>query len=1164
MGLFLGRRRVLIPHRHHTRDTTIPFPLSFFHFCLLAFTFLSSFAFVSSVEILSTNPPPRVCQSTLFPTRDPFKDIEKGLNRCVDPPPKNSASHVSHSAYSIHSHRTLEEHKMRITEYVHTSGLSVWSISTPPSEKELSCSICFRTPVKDSTGLPHVLEHVVLKGSEGFPVKSAFSHLLGSSLQTYLNASTWADRTCFLFASLNRKDFYNILKVYLDAVFRPLATKDPFQLQEEGWRLQLVPKKSSSGDAAAAAGGEAKKIDCAQSPSECRLLYNGVVYNEMKGTFSNPETAEEIYRRARLFPNIKSYKECSGGVPTQIPSLTLENLKEFHHKHYTLGNAYVVIYGYDDVWERLDSIDRFISANRHDINPNQPAVHVGTQIQFKAPVFAEYAFASRASELKDLVTVSWVLNPCKEQGDKKALSCNFFDGEARIAFKVLEYLLAGTTSSPLYKALADSELGEAVLAPGVDFDLQHATYTVGLKEVKQTPTCASEIEALTVSVLERLSASGFEPKEVAAALNSTEFSLREFPRKSLPRGLVVAKWMAQQLNYYRYPVEALVFEEPLKKLKRRLTRGEKVFEDMIKKYFLDNPHRLTLRMKASSTRAAELEKEQTEALDKLAQELGTEGLKKIAKQEEEMQKRQATPPTRKELDRLPKLTKNDIAPKGEEIPAVPTSHYGVPFLTHDVPSEGVVYADLVVSLSSLGLDDIYYLPFLTGMMLEAGTSHLPAEDLLPLIGRITGGVNASFAFKEKPTRPMTIPEPYQATGVLMLSAKALAGQARGMWCLLQHILTSTDFSNRAAGLRVIKKTISDRKAAFTNCAFREAETAALSSYSLPALMDEYTTGYKSLLFHRQLLKEAETDWDAVASKLDSIRKLLLRRCNLLINLTGGESDVATAVGSPLNKGLKALIDSLPACTEATPASDPASSDEPEADLGWEETEKEPQWAAEAKALRLLLPAQKKAHIVASQVSDFALAAPVLPCGKDYSGFAVVALSQIEHHFLRNRIREQGGAYGTWARFLPTGIVTLLTYRDPNPANSLAVFGGAPAFLEAWAQETATDEGKETLVSAMLPVIGFLDRPLSTEEKGRVSLFRFIKKETEEDRKRFRNQVLKTDATRITSFAKKLKRALLGKPLRGGSRRGAVALIGPEAAAKTLEDAGLQLEITEVE
>lgn len=1090
---------------------------------------------------------------TVFTEVDPLIEFGEELQRLVTIAPKRPAKSppVFHPAYSVHSDGFYEEHNLRITEYVHDSGLSVWSVSTNTYENEHSFTICFRTPVNDSTGAANVLQHAVLKGSQGYPVKSAFSNLLASSLKTYSYASTGFDRTCFNFASLNMKDFYNLFRVLMDLVFRPLAINDLFQLEEEGWRLQLVPKKNS--------GGEGKQIDCAETPANCDLIFNGVVYNEMKGAFSHLETAEAIYRTSYLFPNIRTYKEYAGGVPRQIPSVTLENLRDFHSKYYTLGNAYVVFYGPDDVRERLNHVHKFITENQKTINPNRPPVHIDTQIQLQKPLFVERPFASRAPELKDLMTMSWVLNPCKEE-DNKPLCTSFLTADTRLVFIVLGYLLTGTKSSPLYKALAESGLGEAVYVPGVDFDLQHATYTVGLKGVKQDVT-KSQFEDLILSELKKLAASGFEKSAVGAAVNVTEFHLKEFPRRSIPRGVMVARTMAQELNYYRYPVEPLLFEEAVRRLKQRLARGERVFQRLIKEFLVENNHRLTLRMKASSSYAAELEKEEAQDLNKIRGELGEQGLKEVAKRGKELQKRQETPATREELNLLPRLTRADIDPRGVEIRNQLATHLGVPFLLHDERSFGLVYADLVLSLSALKIEDIYYLPLLTRMMLEAGTTSLPAEEISTLIGRMTGGVNATFAFQEHPKIPLTIPQPYAARGVLMLSAKATVMQVSHMWCLLQHLLTATDFDNRAAGLRIIRKTISDTKKAFTGFAFYEAKTDAASSYSLSALMDEITTGYKSLFFHKQLLQEAEIDWKAVAERLSSIRERLLRRCNLLVNLTGDQSSIAAARGpKPLNQALRALVESLPQCTEKLPDDYIGTS----LIRGWVATETVPQWLQDAQKLGLLLPAQKKAHLVSTPVSDLALAAPVIDPGEDYVGSALVCMSRLERSYLVNQIREQGGAFSALVRYLATGIVVFLTHRDPTPARSLLVFGRSPAYLEAWAKETLTQEGRDSILQAMLPIIGALDRPMSTEQKGHVALFRFILKEQPEHRRKFRDQVRRTNTKDISEFAAALKKALSGKDPKGEVPNGAVVLIGPEKAAKTLQELGLELEITEVD
>lgn len=323
----------------------------------------------------SARKPGAECRATLFPEGNPLllgdssvQDVSKEAVP-TEPP-------VRHHAFEIKSDRFISEYGFRVTEYQHKSGAAVWSITTPPSENEKVFSICFRTPVRDSYGTPHVLEHAVLSGSEKYPVPSIFAKLDASSLNTYLNASTWPDRTCYPFASLNLRDFYNLGGVYMDAVFRPLAVRESRHLRQEGWRFELVPKKK----AAEGADEEAADVDCAATPEACDLTYAGVVLSEMKGAWANPDAAEEMHRLKELFPQVETYAEVSGGIPSAIPGLTFEHLRAFHERYYTPSNAWITFFGPDDVETRLNFVDDYLST----LPPNrkQPEVSIGTQTVF--------------------------------------------------------------------------------------------------------------------------------------------------------------------------------------------------------------------------------------------------------------------------------------------------------------------------------------------------------------------------------------------------------------------------------------------------------------------------------------------------------------------------------------------------------------------------------------------------------------------------------------------------------------------------------------------------------------------------------------------------------------------------------------------------------------
>ncbi|XP_026190748.1 presequence protease 1, chloroplastic/mitochondrial-like, partial [Cyclospora cayetanensis] len=275
-----------------------------------------------------------VCNAELFSPEGPLfasdlvaSGAEALQKAAVDSQP------VHHPAFSVRSSRYVAEQHMQVAEYVHVSGLTVLSIETIASEREQTFSICVRTPVTDSYGTPHVLEHSVLQGSSRFPVHSVFSKLLRRGLSTYLNASTWPDRTCYELASLNNKDFYNLASVYIDAVFAPLVVQDPLILAQEGWRYELVPE--GKGDSISQTATESNEegaeksqgIDCVQTPELCTLQYKGVVLSEMKGSAGVPDNDEWLHRVKALFPDMPTHSENFGGEPLAIPNLTFEHLK---------------------------------------------------------------------------------------------------------------------------------------------------------------------------------------------------------------------------------------------------------------------------------------------------------------------------------------------------------------------------------------------------------------------------------------------------------------------------------------------------------------------------------------------------------------------------------------------------------------------------------------------------------------------------------------------------------------------------------------------------------------------------------------------------------------------------------------------------------------------
>src|SRR5579883_890623 len=345
--------------------------------------------------------------------------------------------------------------------------------------------ISFATPPSDSTGVAHILEHSVLCGSRKYPIKEPFVELMKSSLNTFLNAMTFPDKTCYPVASQNVQDFYNLIDVYLDAVFHPRLTPQIFQ--QEGWHYEL---------------------DAPDAP----LLYKGVVFNEMKGNYSSPDSMLREFSQQSLYPDI-TYGLDSGGDPKHIPDLTYEQLKEFHARHYHQSNAKVFFYGDDDPTERLRLIDeRLAEFSRADADFTVPL-----QPRFAAPKHLSRTYAASledgAPEKRSaMIKVSWMLDEVT-------------DAETALGLNLLEDVLLGSPAAPLYKALIDSGLGEGLTGAGLEESLRQPMFTVGLKGIDAAD--ADEVEKLVDDTLGKLAADGVDPATVAAALNTLEFRLRE-------------------------------------------------------------------------------------------------------------------------------------------------------------------------------------------------------------------------------------------------------------------------------------------------------------------------------------------------------------------------------------------------------------------------------------------------------------------------------------------------------------------------------------------------------------------------------------------------------------------------------------------------------------
>jgi hypothetical protein len=382
--------------------------------------------------------------------------------------------------------------------------------------------ITFRTPPADSTGVAHIMEHSVLCGSRKYPVKEPFVELIKGSLHTFVNAFTYPDKTCYPVASTNLQDFYNLIDVYLDAVFYPRLT--PYTLQQEGWHYEI------------------EKLD---DP----LAFKGVVFNEMKGAYSSPDRVLGEHSQHSIFPD-NTYSVESGGHPKHIPDLTFEQFMAFHQTYYHPSNSYIFFYGDDKPEERLRMVDEYLQ----HFERAKIASEISLQPRFDQPRrFAHRYAAGAEADLgkKGMVTVNWLLTETT-------------DREINLAIKTLAHILVGTPASPLHKALIDSGLGEDVTG-GLESELRQMYFSTGLKGIAVAD--ADKVESLIFDTLRKLADGGIDPQTIEASLNTIEFSLRENNTGSFPRGLALMLRALTNWLYGSDPLTPLAFETPLAAIK---------------------------------------------------------------------------------------------------------------------------------------------------------------------------------------------------------------------------------------------------------------------------------------------------------------------------------------------------------------------------------------------------------------------------------------------------------------------------------------------------------------------------------------------------------------------------------------------------------------------
>ena len=714
-------------------------------------------------------------------------------------------------------------------------------------------SIAFRTPPADNTGVAHIIEHTVLCGSERYPVKDPFIELVKGSLNTFLNAMTYSDKTVYPVASTNEKDFKNLMSVYLDAVFHPNILKERMIFEQEGWHYEL---------------------EKADDP----LTINGVVYNEMKGAFSSADEVVERYTKHYLFPDT-TYGFESGGDPEEIPELTYEKYLDFYRTYYHPSNCYIFLYGDADMEERLAFIDReYLSGFDHI------TVDSGIPLQkpFEEPVRQHITYAAGEDD-EEKGQLVWA----KVFGE-------YVTDRLTAAHEVLEYALLNAPGAPLKQALLDAGLGDEVFG-GVNDGLRQHFFEVVARNVDESR--AEEFTAVIESTLRDVAEKGINRRSLLAAINSMEFRLREGDYGRLPKGLIIGlgcldSWLYDDGDPFRY----VEYEDMLAWLKEKVDTG--YYEELIRK-LIDNPYGLLLSASPDKDLDARREEELDGRLKAVKEALSGDERDELVRHTGKLKEYQETPSSPEELKKIPLLDVSDIRRKVTPLSNELITAAGIPVLYHDVPTAGIIYLNFIFDAGSLNGEELKWASLLRSCLGVMDTENYRYQDLIDEINIHTGGMAPDFFYVQE--SPASEPRLY-----FCVKVKAVYDELPAALSLAGELISRSVFTDKKRLSEILAEKQLQQQSALRNSGHSTAIHRALSHFSKGAWITEMTGGTENYEFTRGLHEHFAQEKENISEKLTSLYRKLMIRSSLMVSCTAGREGLEA-----LKMQLPRLVEGLP-------------------------------------------------------------------------------------------------------------------------------------------------------------------------------------------------------------------------------------------------------------
>lgn len=934
--------------------------------------------------------------------------------------------------FTLVEERSMAEVNGTARFYRHNAtGAQIVSVTNDDENKVFG--VTFRTPPKNSTGVAHILEHSVLCGSKKYPTKEPFLVLLQSSLQSFLNAFTFPDKTCYPVASANLQDFYNLIDVYIDAVFHPIISENIFR--QEGWHLEA-------------------------ETSDGPWLYKGVVYNEMKGVYSSPDSRLSEESQHAIFPDTL-YSLDSGGRPDEIPSLSYEEFRDFHSRYYHPSNSRFFFWGDDPEEERLAIVARALAGKGHcDVDSS-----ISLQPAFAAPTRVTRAYPAEKGA-KCLFTVNWLTG---KRGDL----------ERTLTLEMLQHILEGMPGSPLRRALISSGLGEDTTGDGLQMDLAQTSYSTGLKGVAEEDL--PRAEELIFSTLKELAEKGIDKSLVEAAVNTVEFSYRESNTGNFPQGLAAMLQCLATWLYDENPLDSLAWEKPLASIKERLAKGDPVFEEAIRTLFLENPSRATVVLTPDEGLAARIEEEEAARVSAAQAAMSLKEREEVVRITRELQKAQATPDTPEALASIPSLGLGDLPSHNRLTQRAIQETSDFTMVGHELPTRGVAYMNLLIPLPKLPVRLVPSLSLFLRTFRDVGTARRDYTELGALIAAKTGGLGASLTMVNHTDGNLRC--------YLNLTGKAVSSKVQDLFDILNEILLEPIKDKDVLSQRLKEMLLEDKAGLeqdLVASGHKAASTRVLTHFSPAAVIGEAMDGIHYLNTLRSRLDNWDTALPQLLEDLDELRRLLVVARPGVVHCVGSTDDMENVA-----RLAEHVWHALPGGARVDGT----------------------------QCISLAAPVGAEVFATPSQVNYVAKGCNLKALGYSYHGSAAVIMRHLARSYLWEQVRVLGGAYGAFCSLDRTsGNFVCSSYRDPNVEKTVAVYDSMADYL------AGISLTREDLTRVIVGTIGDLDLYRLPEARGAYSLGRWLAGESDEALQALREEILSTTNDDFRAFAPILKEA----------------------------------------